>query len=67
MLDPSLRAVVCMDFLLVASMDISLGNIKAYQKLLGVVSVITRIYITSNYKYYCSRLPRLTMLQILLS
>ena len=67
MLDPSSRAVVCMDFLLVASMDISLGNIHSFDKLLGVVYVITRIYITSNYNYYCSRLPRLTMLQILLS
>ena len=67
MLEISLSAVGWMDFLVVARMDIDLGNMKAYQRLKGVFSVMKRIEIYCNCKYQCPHLPKFTMLLILLT
>ena len=40
---PSLIVVGWMDFIVVAIMDIALGDMRAYQILLGIVSVMKRI------------------------
>ena len=44
-----------------------LGNLKAYQRLLGIVFVMTRIEISCNFTDYCPNLQSLTMLQMLLT
>ena len=65
--NPSLRIFVWINFWVVAWVDIGLGNMKAYQRLLGIVSVMKRIDISCNFTDYCPHLPSLTMLQLLLT
>ena len=48
-------------------MDNSLGNLNLYKILPGIVSVMKIFEIYCYCKYYCSRLPRLTMLRMLLT
>ena len=67
MLEPFLGVVGWMDFFVVSRMDTTLGNMKDYQILLGIVSVMKRIYIYCNCKDYCPHIPSLTMLQMLLT
>ena len=66
-LKPSLSVVIWMNFCLVARMDIILGNMKMYQRLLGIVSVMTIINISCYFTDYCPHLTRFTMLQIFLT
>ena len=64
---PSPSAVIWMGFWVVASMDISFGNLKVYLILIGIVSVMTRIDISFKFIYYCPHLQRLNMFQIFLT
>ena len=66
-LNTSLSTVVRMSFWVFARLDIALGNLKAYQRLLGIVSVMNRINIYCNRNYYFYHLPILTMLQMLIT
>ena len=59
-----LSVVVWMNFWVVTRIDIALGNMKAYQRLLGIVSVMTIIDIYCNFTDYCPHLPSLTMLKM---
>ena len=52
---------------MVSSMDIALGNMKAYKRLLGIAYVMTIIDISCNSIDYCSHLPSLAMLKMLMT
>ena len=62
-LNTSLIVVGWMIFLVVARMDIALGNLKTYQRMLGIVSI--NIY--CNFTDYYLHLPSLNMLKMLLT
>ena len=64
---PSLVVVGWMNFCVLARMDLALGYLKEYQRLLWIVSVMMIIDISCNFKYYCPRLPSLTMLKMFLT
>ena len=66
-LKPYLIVVGQINFLVVARMDIALGNLKVYQILLGILSVMDRIDTSCNFIDYCLHLPSLTMLKMLLT
>ena len=50
-LNPYLSVVGWINFWVVTRMDIALGGLKAYQRLIGILSVMTRIDISCNFTY----------------